>query len=106
MAIPRAQLETWANQGAVVAAQATHVSIRHALTAVGTSAVGHRDLNIFLQGSYRNVTNVYADSDVDVVVLLNETFTSDTTRLSPRERQAQAEYAARHPAEYEWAEFK
>jgi hypothetical protein len=106
MVIPRTQLETWANQGATTTAQATHVSIRYALAAVGTSAVGARNIDIFLQGSYRNFTNIYSDSDVDVVVLLNETYTRDTARLSGWEQQAEARAAARHPVEYAWEQFK
>ena len=31
------------------------------------SSAGH-DYEIFLQGSYRNVTNIYGDSDIDVVL--------------------------------------
>jgi hypothetical protein len=104
--IPQAQCETWANQGATTAAEATHTSIRHALTGATTSAVSGRSLEIFLQGSYRNVTNIYADSDVDVVVLLNETYTRDPSHLSGREQQFERHAFERWPATYPWATFK
>jgi hypothetical protein len=104
MAIPLAQCETWTNQGATTTAEATHVSIRHALTVANSSSVSAHDIDIFLQGSYRNVTNIYSDSDVDVVVLLNETYTRDVSRLAAWEQQAeQNDYS---PATYPWATFK
>lgn len=37
--------------------------------------------NVFLQGSYGNDTNVYAESDVDIVIKLCSTFKSDTSNL-------------------------
>ena len=40
-----------------------------------------KDYKVFLQGSYGNDTNVHKESDVDVVIQLNGTFQSDTTRL-------------------------
>jgi hypothetical protein len=45
------------------------------------------DYEIFLQGSYRNDTNVRADSDVDIVVQLNSTFGYDEAGLSLDQRQ-------------------
>jgi tRNA nucleotidyltransferase (CCA-adding enzyme) len=67
MVIPEKQLETWTNQGAVTSAQKAHESIRAALAAQ-TSPIKDMNVDIFLQGSYRNFTNIYGDSDVDVVV--------------------------------------
>lgn len=74
MTISESQLEIWSNQGATKAAETTHNSIRTALnspTSLVRSA-GYFDFEIYLQGSYRNVTNIRADSDVDVVVQLNQ----------------------------------
>ena len=42
----------------------------------------------FLQGSYGNDTNVYADSDVDVVMKLNSAYFRDLSRLSPADLAA------------------
>jgi hypothetical protein len=41
-----------------------------------------------LQGSYRNSTNIYADSDVDVVIQLNRTFHRDISQLTAPEQEA------------------
>ncbi len=86
--IPEAQLETWCNQGATTIAQAAHTSVRYALETSLNSPVRNKNLEIFLQGSYRNYTNIYADSDVDIVVQLNGTFTYDLSLLQPAEQAA------------------
>lgn len=41
-----------------------------------------RNFTVFLQGSYGNDTNIYAESDVDVVIRYNGAFFSDLSRLS------------------------
>jgi len=107
MAIPQAQLETWANVGATGAPALTHMSIRYALETAGTSVVRGRNLDVFLQGSYRNATNIRTDSDVDVVVLSHEAFTRDTARLIAVQREAEArDFALLPGATYPWADFR
>jgi hypothetical protein len=102
MPIPTAQLQTWTHQGAIVTSQATHQSIRSALRAP-TSPVRHLvasgDVEIRVQGSYRNDTNIRGDSDVDVVVELRTTFASN---LAPTDRQ----YLGQLPATYFWDDFR
>lgn len=66
MAIPKAQLETWSHQGATVGSAQTYNSIQFAL-AQHTWPRG-MNYDVYLQGSYRNHTNIRADSDVDVVI--------------------------------------
>ncbi len=75
MAIPENQLETWSRQGATASATALYERIRTALK--NDTALQGRDFDVFLQGSYRNSTNIYGDSDVDVVAMLKETFKPD-----------------------------
>jgi len=106
VAIPEQQLETWCNQGAVAASITTHTSIRYALESAGTSRVRGHDVEIFLQGSYRNTTNIYSDSDVDVVVLLRETYTRDTSRLASLAQHAEQTAFRQSPAQYPWAQFR
>lgn len=73
MTIPEAQLETWAKQGSVTQSSTTYASVRLALT--NSAAVyANRQYDVFLQGSYGNATNIYADSDVDVVIRLDDVF--------------------------------
>ena len=73
MAIPATQLETWSHQGAVAQSRDTYATIRRALNSDGAQYHGS-DCKIFLQGSYGNDTNVYAESDVDMVICLRSTF--------------------------------
>ena len=85
MAIPERQLETWASQGAIATSGSTYQTIRNALLAPGTPYAG-KDLDVFLQGSYGNDTNVYAESDVDVVIRLDDTFYTDLSDLPADDR--------------------
>lgn len=97
MPIPSSQLETWANQGATASAQATHMSIRKALSTHGWPAgLTHDD---YLQGSYRNHTNIRADSDVDLVVELTSVFWSN---LTDDEKQT----LGVTPGQYSWGDFR
>jgi len=103
MAIPESQVETWAHQGATATAKATHEAIRRALTA-GSSPIRDKDVEIYLQGSYKNDTNIRGDSDVDIVVQLNSTFQPNLSLLNPA--QAQAFHQAFPNATYHWADFR
>ena len=67
MTIPENQLRTWSQLGAQARSQRTYQSIRNALGRhVWPPAMGSP--SVYLQGSYRNHTNIAGDSDVDVVV--------------------------------------
>ena len=58
----------------------------------------------YLQGSYRNDTNIRGDSDVDVVLELTSSFQHDTDLLSPYDRNALLN--SFQPAAYEWNDFR
>jgi hypothetical protein len=45
---------------------------------------------IYLQGSYRNATNIHGDSDVDIVVELETTFNRDVSSLDAEQVRFQA----------------
>jgi hypothetical protein len=72
MSISESQLQVWSNQGAVVSAQNTHNSIREALASYSWPDGVRYDP--YLQGSYRNSTNIYGNSDVDLVVELTSVY--------------------------------
>jgi hypothetical protein len=103
MAINEAQLTTWSSQGSVQQSAATYQTIR--------SVLDHKDsqyypklYQIFLQGSYGNDTNIWRDSDVDIVIRLTSIYYADTSGLSPADK---ANYdTLRSPAEYSFAQFK
>jgi hypothetical protein len=61
---------------------------------------------IYLQGSYRNATNIYGDSDVDIVVEYQGTFHSDVSALDINaiQRQQNAYANATYPWEQFWAD--
>lgn len=81
MPIPNLQLETWSHQGSVTQSAQTYETIRKVLSD-NTSPYYSKDFSIFLQGSYGNNTNVYRDSDVDIVIRLNQTYYADIGALS------------------------
>jgi hypothetical protein len=97
MPIPEEQLKTWSNPGGTQNSIAAHTSIRNALLA-DDSSIRNRKPEIFLQGSYRNSTNIRADSDVDVVVQLNTPHYRDMSRLV--QQQASAIESTWQPSTY------
>ncbi|MHB1516331.1 MAG: nucleotidyltransferase domain-containing protein [Acidiferrobacteraceae bacterium] len=103
MPIPESQLETWSHQGSVTQSAKTYRTIREVLND-SASPYYSRGPSIFLQGSYGNDTNVYRDSDVDIVICLNQSYYSDTNALT---EGAKRSYNKRFvPALYEYADFK
>lgn len=103
MPIPESQLETWSHQGAVTTAKVTHESVRHALSA-STSPVRDKNFEVYLQGSYKNSTNIRGDSDVDIVVQLNSTFQGNIGRLTEEEKRLYE--VAYDDATYLWRDFR
>lgn len=103
MSIPESQLQTWSNCGAQQSATLTYSSIQRALPRDVWAAKG-KDVEVYLQGSYRNDTNIRGDSDVDVVVQLNSTFQYDLSQLP--ESQAQLFKSAYADSGYGWTDFR
>jgi hypothetical protein len=103
MAIPEGQLDTWSHQGSVTQSRDTYATIKRALEAPGTKYAG-LNFEVFLQGSYGNDTNIYAESDVDVVILLNSVYYYDISALNAL--QVGAFNAAFTPATYPYADYK
>jgi hypothetical protein len=89
--IPASQLETWANRSQTDTAVNAHTRIRDSLRA-SASPIRIIDFSDYLQGSYRNSTNIWRDSDVDIVVQLNTAFfyTFDTTMPSSDQTACQS----------------
>ncbi len=97
MPIPESQLETWSHQGATVGSAQTYNSIQTAL------ANYHWPLNmgppdVYLQGSYRNHTNIRGDSDVDAVAETSRLFHGNIT-------SAQLRQAGWGPPPFTWTHF-
>src|SRR5258706_10441367 len=104
IAIPESQLETWSHQGSVAQSSDTYNTIKRVLEADGTPYAGKR-VKVFLQGSYGNDTNIYAESDVDIVIKSNESFFYQLNDMQPAE---QASFQAAYPrtASYGYGTFK
>lgn len=103
MAIPEKQLETWSHQGSITQSASTYAAVRKILEDPRAPYAAY-DFEIFLQGSYANTTNIYADSDVDIVLCLTSTFHPDLRAL-PQEDVARYK-AGRADAAYPFAQFK
>ena len=73
MAITDEQFETWARQGAITTSKATGESIKRAINSYDGFPEGIEH-EVYLQGSYKNSTNIYSESDVDVVVQKTSAF--------------------------------
>jgi tRNA nucleotidyltransferase (CCA-adding enzyme) len=80
MAIPESQLDIWSHLGSVTQSASTYETIRNVLND-SQSPYYQRSFTIFLQGSYGNDTNVFRDSDVDIVIRLNDTYYYDNSAL-------------------------
>lgn len=103
MAVSEAQLETWSAQGSIQQSAATYQTIRNVLDST-KSPYFLKSFNNFLQGSYGNDTNVWRDSDVDIVMRLSSVYYTDTSSLTPTDK---ANYdRLRSHAEYSFAQFK
>lgn len=103
MAISEAQLETWSHQGSISQSSATYNTIKSVLENID-SPYALKDYEVFLQGSYGNDTNIYAESDVDIVIRLNECWHTDLTNLSEDEKKAYKSTVI--DAKYTYVDFK
>lgn len=103
MGIPETQLETWSHQGSITQSSSTYATIKNVLEAAG-SAYDDKNFKVFLQGSYGNDTNIYSESDVDVIVRLDSSFYHDLESL-PQD-QKDAFKAAHSDATYTYGHFK
>ena len=104
MAIAERQLETWAKQGSTGQFTGTYNTMRgHLLDASAPYPIA--DTEVFLQGSYGNDTNVYADSDVDIVLKHTGAYYCDLSQLS-LEHRANYERASGGTAQYGYDQFK
>lgn len=101
MAIPERTLSRWSHHQAAKAFKQAHVPIRQALAA-------HKGLEqfryeVFLQGSYKNDTNLGGDSDVDVVIRLAHKVNADVVALRGTELQRDDSHKAAHK---QWQLFR
>jgi hypothetical protein len=104
MAIPAAQLATWTGVGSVQQSSATYQSIKNVLEHKDAPYASRR-IDSFLQGSYGNDTNIYGDSDVDIVLRTRGLFYYDIDAL-PDHQKTEFKRVYPTPAEYTLKQFK
>ena len=102
MSIPEQQLSIWSDHGSQEASKRTHEAIRTALNAHDWPQGMTYDF--YLQGSYRNDTNIRGDSDVDIVLELTSAFRHDALPLSKSEQERLDE--SFFPATHNWDDFR
>jgi hypothetical protein len=104
MTIPLSQLQTWSGQGSVTQSKNTCATVKAALED-GNATYTDRNFKVFLQGSYGNDTNIYAESDVDVVIRYDGAFFHD---INERPTDEQAAFNAAYPKNgtYSYNDFK
>ena len=101
MSISEATLSQWSHPRSAKASKQAHVSIRKALAAYeGMSEFKHE---IFLQGSYKNGTNLRRDSDVDVVIQLAHQLKPRVIGLGGQQLEEDADHLAAHER---WRSFR
>lgn len=103
MAIPESQLVTWSAQGSITQSASTYQTIYNVLIDAN-APYASRTFDIFLQGSYGNHTNIYADSDVDIVMRLTSIHYYDDSLLNPTDKQRFG--GTLSSASYDFATFK
>lgn len=104
MAIAEKQLETWSKQGPTGEFTDTYNAMRGQLLDKG-ALYPVADVDVFLQGSYGNTTNVYADSDVDIVLKHTGAYYYDVSNL-PKDQQARYESEHSGNSQYGYTQFK
>jgi hypothetical protein len=104
MAIPEDQLSTWTHLGSVQQSSATYQTIKRVLDH-GDAPYASKRTDSFLQGSYCNDTNVYGDSDVDIVLRTRSLFHYNLDAL-PEPQKAEFKRIHPNPAEYDLKAFK
>lgn len=104
MSIPTSQLETWKKPGADDSATTTYNRVKNVLKSDDSQPVKKdKEFQVYLQGSYKNSTNIYADSDVDLVVQLDSTWRRNLANLSSGQKKKYKK--AYSSATYTWEDF-
>ena len=104
MTIPLSQLTTWSGQGSITQSKNTYATVKAALED-SDAPYESRNFKVFLQGSYGNDTNIYAESDVDVVIRYDGAFYND---IDKRPADEQTAFHATYPNKgtYTYKDFK
>jgi len=95
--LSESQLISWSHQGSITLSSNTYNSINYALESSKDKIKA--SFEVYLQGSYKNSTNIYGNSDVDVVVEMTSTFYSNLTEEEKLRLNLE-------PASIDWKKFR
>ena len=101
MPIPERTLSRWSHHQAATAFTQAHVPIREALAA--HNGLSRFKYEVFLQGSYKNDTNLGGDSDVDVVIRLSSKLKPAVAALTGEQLQDDGSHRFVHQ---QWKSFR
>ena len=101
MPIHESTLSGWSHHKSATAFKQAHVPIRRAME--DHKGLSQFTYEVFLQGSYRNDTNLGGDSDVDVVIRLAHRLDPDVAALTGAELQRADSHKAAHS---QWKRFR
>ncbi|HHW6793263.1 TPA: nucleotidyltransferase domain-containing protein [Staphylococcus aureus] len=104
MTIPTETLDSWSKQGATKTPKILREQIEKVLTDDRSKIKRKNQIDIYLQGSYRNSTNILGSSDVDIVVQSMATFFSNISQLDTYELEIYNKTF--DDATYTWKYFK
>lgn len=96
------QLEQWAEIQPHESSKETHEAIREALEELPS----HIEARFYLQGSYKNHTNIVGKSDVDIIIELQSTFEEDYSQLGELEQILKKSLRKKHSAAYLFEYFR
>ena len=105
MGIAETQLETWSHQGSKVQSEATYQTIKGTLES-SQSPYYLKNFEVFLQGSYGNGTNIYSESDVDIVICLKSAYFYDLDWLDDNQKRNFNQATGSSPVTYGLDDFK
>jgi hypothetical protein len=102
MATSESQLITWSHQGAIQTSASTYESVKTCIESINWNS--DVEYVVYLQGSYKNTTNIRGNSDVDIIVELSSVFYSNKYSLPPEQLAEFDNYYG--VGKYELAAFK
>lgn len=99
--IPGSKLEGWSKPGPSKNTKEACDSIKHTLRTDPTLQQKDVSFTVYLQGSYKNSTNIHGDSDVDIVVRLDAPY-----RIERRDGGVKIVHPDGSVQDYDYKQFK
>ena len=102
MTIPVQQTTAWSRYPTPIRSGWAHAAVKSAIL-IGGRFQSHV-VDVYVQGSYKNLVNVRSDSDVDIVAELSSVAFFDTSQLQFREQSAF--WASIGRVDYDYVQFR